>query len=115
MKLEIDGTGLEAIYPQYKIQLLRYLFKGYPITSGEAYTQLQSDGFDYSRASVIMALNEFVDEGISTYTPRSGKGGYHRVYKIALSPNDFEAMIIRRTLKTLQNIWPDNYDLSVIA
>jgi len=46
-------------------------------------------GKTISRASIINFLNAMVDEGVLDYDERTGKGGYHRVYRPKLNETSF--------------------------
>ncbi len=50
------------------------------MNSGQAYRYLLDKPEKRSRASVILFLNDMVDEGILEYEEKTGKGRYHRVY-----------------------------------
>ncbi len=114
MNLDLDGVALSAIWKEYQVQLLRYLFRGGKWSSNEAWLKLHDDGFHMSRASVINSLNSFVADGIATMNEESCKGGYRGLYQIKLKPNAFENMIIKKAIDALNRIFPNNYNLSVM-
>lgn len=116
MILDLNGKGLEALWPKkpYKAKMMRKLWedpeKGW--TSGEMHKWLKATGVDtsgrvgISRASVINALNELVDEdGFIYYIERSGKGGYHRVYSPSMDLETFKKTIIYFTNQVTDRIF----------
>ena len=58
-------------------------------------------GKDISRASIIQFLNAMVDEGVLDYTERSGKGGYHRVYRPKLDEPSFKRYLAQVVISSL--------------
>lgn len=102
---------LRAIFKQYQIHALNVVW-AHPegVTSGEVWksvnTMLAPETI--SRASVIFFLNKLVDNDILDYTERTGKGGYHRVYKPAMTWSEFEELVIWRFIEKLMLIFPEN-------
>ena len=47
-----------------------------------------------------------VDEGLLTFTETTGKGGYHRVYRIAFNEQEFKAHIAGRMISKLLREYP---------
>ena len=64
-----------------------------------------------SRASVILFLNKLVDSDVLDYEERTGKGGYHRVYKPAMTWPEFEDLVIWRFIEKLMLIFPEKDSL----
>jgi hypothetical protein len=85
MKFDTRQEGLRTLFKPYQALLLEHLWDlngktRVGLKSGQAWKYLQDKPEKKSRASVIIFLNEMVDEGILDYEERTGKGGYHRVY-----------------------------------
>jgi len=48
-----------------------------------------------------------VDDGILTYSERTGKGGYHRVYRSVMNESSFKSLIINRTVESFLRDFPE--------
>ena len=59
-----------------------------------------------SRASIINFLNAMVDEGVLDYVERTGKGGYHRVYRPKLDEPAFKTYVAQVMISSLMNDYP---------
>lgn len=100
MKFDLNQTGLRRLFSAWQVETMEGLWEHRkPMTSSDMYYYLKQQGVrtvrgkhgTVSRASVIIFLNELVDEGIATYTERTGKGGYHKVYSLAEAVKTREA------------------------
>ena len=60
-----------------------------------------------SRASIINFLNKCVDYKLIGYDERTGKGGYHRLYKPIMTWSEFEEVVIWRFIEKLMLIFPE--------
>ena len=59
-----------------------------------------------SRASIINSLNAMVDEGILSYTEKTGKGGHHRVYRLPRTEPQLKEHLAQRVLEKLVTEYP---------
>jgi len=106
LQLDTGKTSLDMFFKDYQIESLRYLWRIRPegANSRAAWTNV-NDSLQgtISRASIINYLNAMVDEGLLTYTERTGKGGHQRVYRIAFNEPEFKqhiaGLIITKLLK----------------
>ncbi len=64
-------------------------------------------GKTISRASIINFLNAMVDEGILNYDERTGKGGYHRVYRPKLDEPSFKRHVAQVMISSLMKDYPE--------
>lgn len=109
MKLDTGKQGLNAIWRLYESASIEELILNDERTSSEVWTEIRFKGVDISRASVINFLNRLVEEGLVTFTERTGKGGYHRVYSlIARSWDELNDTVIDKILYKLWEIFPSN-------
>jgi len=130
MKLDTAKSGLEAVFREYEIQALNYLFSvKKPTGSGKVWTWInegskwgQKPGNSISRASVILFLNRLVDEDLLAWKDATGKGGHHRLYVMELSRPEFAKKVIDKFLNTLKTIkdqekvdYPENSTLFLKA
>lgn len=109
MKLDTERDGLEAIFKPYQIKTLEILLRTpHEMGSGEVYRKLLSEGVDISRASVIFFLNDLVDMGLAHFSLATGKGGYHRLYKLVTNERSELGIILAdRFIYKLWEIFPD--------
>jgi len=111
MKLDTAKSGLEAVFREYELAALEYVFStDEPVGSGKVWTWINEES-DYgkqsktiSRASVINFLNRLVDEDLLTWEDATGKGGHHRLYVMELSRPEFARNVIDKFLETLKTI-----------
>ncbi len=64
-------------------------------------------GKTISRASIINFLNAMVDERILNYDERTGKGGYHRVYRPKLDEPAFKTHVAQIMISSLMKDYPE--------
>lgn len=113
MKVNLTKEGYESIMPDYMaIIVQRFLGMGtdFTMVTREAWKHanavLKKFGRTISRASIINGMNALVDEGILTYTERTGKGGYHRVYKCPHTREQLEKFVVEKITDFLFEQWP---------
>ena len=111
MIFDTSGEGLLTLFKPYQAALLEQIWKlNNPhrtgITSGQAYNYLQGHPDSKSRASVILFLNEMVDEGVLDYEEESGKGGYHRVYYPKMDREQFAKHVVETITDKLNEVFP---------
>lgn len=111
MKLDTGKEGLTAVYREYQLAALEYLFsvdEGAGSGSVWKWVNEESDwglaGNTISRASVIFFLNRLVDDGLLDWRDATGKGGHHRLYEMKMSRPEFAKAIIDKFLRKLRDI-----------
>ena len=112
MIFDTSEKGLHALFKPYQAAVLEHIWElnsseRVGVTSGDAYRFLQGHPDSRSRASVIMFLNELVDEGVLEYEEESGKGGYHRVYYPRMDREQFARHIVETINKKLNEVFPE--------
>jgi len=78
---DLDAVGLGRVLRPWQAEAMRLLWKGYEYVSREVWEHLQGTEHAMSRAAVINFLNDMCEEGFLGYVEKTGKGGYHRVYR----------------------------------
>ena len=105
-----DSDGLSKVFRDYQEEALRLVWtKGSEgVISREVWSQVNQnlDGKTISRASIINFLNSLVDEGILDFDERTGKGGYHRVYRPRLEENEFKKYLAETVISSLMKDFP---------
>jgi hypothetical protein len=112
MPLSIDTgkIGLEMFFKPYQVEALRVLQKrskeggNSRIVWSLVNETLPSP---YSRASIINSLNMMVDEGVLSFTERTGKGGHQRVYRLDRSWSELKEYLARIVIDKLMNEYPE--------
>ena len=75
---------------EYMLLILGLLFPGDSWTSGAVHIKLcTTTDKAPSRASVIQFLKLLAESGYISFIEKSGKGGYHRVYTLIGTKEDF--------------------------
>lgn len=113
MQLDTDQKGLTAIFKDWQVPLVEELFRR-KLTSKEATDFLEERDIrtsqkgrgPVSRASVINFLNDIVDQGLLDYDAESGKGGYHRIYKMTHTRKEFAHKITDKFVNKLLEAFP---------
>jgi len=120
LKLDTQKPGLCALFLPYKAVMLKHL---YEVTktdslagkgSGYLWKWLQKNAkrlgvTTMSRASVVNALNDLVDEGLLKFKEVTGKGGIRRLYSVAMTPREFEDHFLNEFIATLHTIFQGDW------
>jgi len=120
VKYDTSKTGWETIRVDYAADILeKFILEWRP--TGEPFEMDTRRAFEYelaerqeqdltiSRASVIFELNKMADMGLLTWRDKTGKGGHHKVYRLAMTPHELEALVVTRLLKHVKENWPQAY------
>jgi predicted transcriptional regulator len=111
MIFNTSEEGLLTLFKPYQAALLEHIWelnKGerVGVTSGDAYRFLQGHPESKSRASVIIFLNEMVEEGVLEFEDRTGKGGHHRVYYPRMDREQFARHVVEKITDKLDEVFP---------
>ena len=105
-----DSDGLSKVFRDYQEEALRHVWKKGEegAISREVWSHVNEnlDGKTISRASIINFLNSLVDEGVLDFDERTGKGGYHRVYKPKLDETGFKKFLAETMISSLMKDFP---------
>jgi len=105
-----DSNGLSKVFRDYQEEALRLVWNigSEGVISREVWNQVNQnlDGKTISRASIINFLNSLVDEGVLDFEERTGKGGYHRVYRPRLDENEFKKYLAETVISSLMKDFP---------
>ena len=112
MIFDTSGEGLLTLFKPYQAALLEHIWElnssdRVGVSSGEAYRFLRDHPDSKSRASVIIFLNEMVEEGVLEYEEESGKGGYHRVYYPRMDREQFARHVVEKITQKLDEVFPE--------
>jgi len=108
--ISFTGTGLGAVMKPYLADILIELWStGGEMSSREAMSWHHNYVKEYggeamSRASYINGLNDLVDHGILRYREVTGRGGYRRLYKAAMTPTSFVQWLSSQSNRIVKSI-----------
>jgi len=60
-----------------------------------------------SRASVIFALNRFVDQGVLGWRDATGKGGHHKIYYPLMDEEGYVRYILKTMVESMMRDFPE--------
>jgi len=111
MIFDTSGEGLLTLFKPYQAALLEHVWElnrneRVGVSSGDAYRFLRDHPDSKSRASVIIFLNDMVEEGVLEYDEESGKGGYHRVYYLRMDREQFARHVVDKIMDKLDEVFP---------
>jgi predicted transcriptional regulator len=105
-----ECDGLSKVFRDYQEEALRLVWKKGEegVISREVWTHVNENlnGKTISRASIINFLNSLVDEGVLDFHERTGKGGYHRVYRPKLNETEFKKFLAQTVISSLMKDFP---------
>jgi hypothetical protein len=107
VQMDTAQQGYEMFYYPWQITTLKYLINIRPngANSKQVYDHVNTV-MPISRASVINYLNAMVEDRLLTYTEKTGKGGYHRIYTIRYSEPELRQHIAQTLITKLQDEYP---------
>lgn len=118
MKYDTNATGWATILVDYAANVFDKFIDEHEYNSTDVFEMNTRQAFEYeleqlkkqdrtiSRASIIFEMNKMVDMGILTYRSKTGKGGHHKVYRLAKSPHELEVDVVVLLLKRIKETWP---------
>ena len=112
MPLSIDTgkIGLGMFFKPYQVEALRVLRnRGSEGANSRIVWNTVNEPLSspISRASIINSLNMMVDEGVLSFTERTGKGGHHRVYMLDMSWSELKEYLARIVIDKLLGEYPE--------
>ena len=109
LQLDTGEKGLAMFFKDWQIEILRYLWSICPEGANSRMVHQNVNKTlkaSISRASVINYLNAMADEGFLNYTENTGRGGYHRVYTMAYTENEFKRRVAEIIITNLLKEYP---------
>jgi len=105
-----QNKGLAKVFKDYQEEAVKFIWEvgDRGTISREAWIKVNERlvGKTISRASIINFLNAMVDEGVLDYDERTGKGGYHRVYRPKLDESSFKRHMAQIMVSSLMKDYP---------
>ena len=112
MPLSIDtgNIGLEMFFKPYQVEALRVLRnRGSEGANSRIVWNTVNETLPspISRASIINSLNMMVDEGVLSFTERTGKGGHQRVYRLDMTWSELKMFLARIVIDKIMVEYPE--------
>lgn len=110
LKIDTGKTGLEMFFKPYQVEALRVLQKqGKEGANSRIVWNTANETLPkpISRASIINSLNMMVDEGVLSFTERTGKGGHHRVYRLDMTWSELNEYLARIVIDKIMAEYPE--------
>ena len=109
--INAGNAGLSKVFRDYQEEAVKFIWEAGDrgAISREVWAKVNERlvGKTISRASIINFLNAMVDEGVLDYDERTGKGGYHRVYRPKLDESSFKRYLAQVTISSLMKDYPE--------
>ena len=64
-------------------------------------------GGSISRASVIFAMNRFVDQGVLGFRDGTGKGGHHKIYYPLMDEKGYVKYVLKTIIESMMRDFPE--------
>ena len=111
-KFDTSKPGLRKTLREYEELTLRHIWyvgeEGAASGSTWKTVNIQlGPGNSISRASVIFALNRFVDQGVLGWRDATGKGGHHKIYYPLMDEKGFKVYVARTVIQSLMRDFPE--------
>lgn len=107
MKLDLDKTGLPAIYREWEIPLVEWFLEN----DGEMDSATALDWLNtrlhpmtVSRASVIFALQRLEGDTVLISRQETGKGGKKSIYRRDPALHSLADMVQKKTMEVIQTL-----------
>ena len=111
-KFDPSQLGLRKTLREYEELVLRHIWSvgEEGAASGSTWETVNNQlGPDksISRASVIFALNRFVDQGVLGWRDATGKGGHHKIYYPLMDEEGYVKYLIKTMVESMMRGFPE--------
>jgi len=105
-KFDPSQSGLRKALREYEELALRYLWEIGEEGAGsgliwKVVNEKLKLGGSISRASVIFAMNRFVDQGVLGFRDATGKGGHHKVYYPLMDEKGYVKYLVKTMIESM--------------
>ena len=110
-RFDPSQPGLRKTLKEYEELALRYLWEigeagGVSGFIWESVNKKLRPGGSISRASIIIAMNRFVDQGVLGFRDGTGKGGHHKIYYPLMDEKGYLKYILKTMVESLMRDFP---------
>lgn len=98
LRFDLEQQGLLRVFKPWHAEAMRFLWgRETEAISRMIWEHLKASPYPMSRASVIYFLDDMKDLGFVDITEKTGKGGYHKVYRaVQGSEAEFRQEVVDR-------------------
>ncbi len=111
-KFDPSQSGLRKTLKGYEELALRYLWElgEEGAVSGLIWKVVKEKlkpGGSISRASVILSMNRFVDQGVLGFRDGTGKGGHHKIYYPLMDEKGYVKYLLKTMVESMMRDFPE--------
>ena len=111
-KFDPSQDGLRKTLKEYEELVLRHIWSvgEEGAASGSTWKTVNiqlGTGKSISRASVIFALNRFVDQGVFGWRDATGKGGHHKIYYPLMDETGYLKYMLKTVVESMMRGFPE--------
>jgi len=111
-KFDPSQHGLRKTLREYEELALRYLWEigEEGAVSGliwKVVNEKLKPGGSISRASIIFAMNRFVDQGALGFRDGTGKGGHHKIYYPLMDEKGYTKYVLKTIIESMMRDFPE--------
>jgi len=111
-KFDPSQPGLRKTLKEYEELAFRYLWEIGEEGAGsrviwKVVSEKLKPGGSISRASVIFAMNMFVDQGVLGRRDATGKGGHHKVYYPLMDEKGYVKYLFETMVESMMRDFPE--------
>ena len=111
-KFDPSQLGLRKTLKEYEELVLRHIWSvgEAGAASGPTWETVNNQlgtGKSISRASVIFALNRFVDQGVLGWRDATGKGGHHKIYYPLMDEEGYVKYLLKTMVESMMRDFPE--------
>ena len=111
-KFDPTQSELRKVLREYEELALRHIWSAGEegAASGSTWETVNiqlGPGNSISRASVIFALNRFVDQGVLGWRDATGKGGHHKVYYPLMDEKGYKKYVLKTIIESMMRDFPE--------
>ena len=111
-KFDPSQPGLRKTLREYEELALRYLWEVGEEGAGsgliwKAVSEKLKPGGSISRASVIFAMNRFVDQEVLGFRDGTGKGGHHKIYYPLMDEKGYVKYVLKTITESMMRDFPE--------
>ena len=111
-KFDPSQPGLRKTLKEYEELAFRYLWElgeegAVSRLIWKVVNEKLKAGGSISRASVIFAMNRFVDQGVLGFRDATGKGGHHKIYYPLMDEKGYKKYVAKTIIKSMMRDFPE--------
>ena len=119
LKFDPSQDGLRKTLKEYEELTLRHIWEigEEGASSGlvwKVVNEKLKPGGSISRASVIFAMNRFVNQGVLGFRDGTGKGGHHKIYYPLMDEKGYKKYVLKTIIESMMSDFPEETQEALI-